>query len=120
MPLVAVLPSQRRWYDPDLHPVELDVPKWRWDGLSREYFDIPCELHSDGQIRRFPRDPEKERRIRENDRFGGLCKSGSVRGPQKLNDGSQKTIHPGAIDRGLIVLPRNISESLLIILSTPH
>jgi hypothetical protein len=37
-----------------------------------------------------------------------------------LNDGSQKTIHPGAIDRGLIVLPRNISESLLIILSTPH
>jgi hypothetical protein len=51
----------------------------------------------------FVGDPEKDKRIRENDRRLGLYEIRFVEGPQKLNNGPGKTIHPAPRDRGFAV-----------------
>jgi hypothetical protein len=48
----------------------------------------------------FIRSPENEQGIWKNDRCWGLYKIGFVQGPQKLNNGSGRTIHHGMVDWG--------------------
>jgi hypothetical protein len=47
--------------------------------------------------------PEKELWIWENNKCAGLYKTGFVQGPQKLNNGSGKLIHPRTTDRHFTV-----------------
>jgi hypothetical protein len=52
----------------------------------------------------FARVLKKEQWIPENDRSGVLCEIGFDQGPQKLNNGSVKTIHLGLMDNVFTVI----------------
>jgi hypothetical protein len=53
---------------------------------------------------------EIKRWMRENDRCGKVIYMSDVQGPEKVNDICMKTLHVGTMDRGFILMRRQVGE----------
>jgi hypothetical protein len=48
--------------------------------------------------------------MRENDRCGKVIYMSDAQGPEKVNDICMKTLHVGTMDRGFVLMRRQVGE----------